>query len=146
MISASTPFFAAASRPCSSSSGLRTSIISTFRFIPGAAASITFQLASAAGLSGLVSVPMRVMPGASALSNSRRFAPSSATELDSPVTCSIGSAIAAATTGMPLSVSRAASVAGVPRVRNTSTFRRASSAASAGKRSARPSAERYRTM
>ena len=54
----------------------------------------------------------------------------------------IASAMADAMTGMPLSVSRAASVAGVPRVKKTSTFCRASSLASAGNLSVRPSAER----
>ncbi len=83
-----------------------------------------------------------------------RFAPSSFTALVRPVTlppgfsrlatsfASSGSASAEATMGMPPPTSRAAIVAGVPRVRNTSSFCFASSAASAGKRSARPSADR----
>ena len=86
-----------------------------------------------------------------------RFAPSSFAWLVRPVTsppgfsklaasfASKGSATAEATTGMPLSVSRAAIVAGVPRARNTSTPWRASSVASGAKRSARPSEERYST-
>src|SRR5262249_29050770 len=52
----------------------------------------------------------------------------------------------AITMGIVLVAFRAASAEGVPLVTMTSTLRRTSSAANAGKRSARPSADRYSMM
>ena len=60
-----------------------------------------------------------------------------------PRTMAAGSPTAAITTGMVAVAALAASAAGVPRVTIRSTSRRANSAASAGKLSLWPSAERY---
>jgi hypothetical protein len=63
-----------------------------------------------------------------------------------PATASIGSPIAAMTIGMGGVAAFAAGAAGVPRVTMMSTCARTCSAASAGKRSPAPSAERYSNL